>query len=378
MGMTEGDLCTEGERKNFIDRYGERLNIHSTLAEVERQRNNMADIVFDTRNSEFQVATDGSLQIHVDGLDGVPHPVTPLAFSNICQFGRVRQEFARRVQEEDPEFLTKILNREFHVNHGQRMGRYLDDHMRFLGSDKYRRFDVLHTLQATLPTIGADNDWRILECSFTERNFHMRVVRENTATEIRVGDTVYAGIDVRTSEVGCGALQISEVVMRAICTNGMVNNGKGLRRVHLGRQADTGFLPSAEALEAEDAMIMLQARDAMKELAEPQSFFDTVNKLKGTAEADLDEPAAATLVLADSFKMNMEEQSSLVSNMMSEGDTTVWGLLNAVTATARDMPDYDRKVELETAAANLGIKGGWGRLTHVTMEDVPKKRLNAA
>ena len=68
MGMTEGDLCTEGERKNFIDRYGERLNIHSTLAEVERQRNNMADIEDDTRTSEFQVATDGSLQIHVDGL----------------------------------------------------------------------------------------------------------------------------------------------------------------------------------------------------------------------------------------------------------------------------------------------------------------------
>ncbi len=68
-------------------------------------------------------------------------------------------------------------------------------------------------------------------------------------------------------------------------------------------------------------------------------------------EAD---PIKVVEFTAKRFNFNETEQSSLMRHLIAGGDLSVWGLANAVTATAKgDELSYDRATELESIGGDI-------------------------
>jgi hypothetical protein len=59
------------------------------------------------------------------------------------------------------------------------------------------------------------------------------------------------------------------------------------------------------------------------------------------------EATARRLTLTDG------EKTSVLQHLIRGGDLSAWGLANAVTRTAEDVPDYDRSTELEAAGGRV-------------------------
>ncbi len=79
-------------------------------------------------------------------------------------------------------------------------------------------------LNATLEAKPGDIDEAQLEVPHFSLNGEVRVsiVSQSLATVARVGDIVYAGIDIRHSDSGAFATQIESYLYRKVCSNGML------------------------------------------------------------------------------------------------------------------------------------------------------------
>jgi len=58
-------------------------------------------------------------------------------------------------------------------------------------------------------------------------------------------------------------------------------------------------------------------------------------------------PVKAVEMLTKKFALNDGENGSILRHLISGGDLSQYGLLNAVTAASQDVQDYDRATELE-------------------------------
>jgi hypothetical protein len=67
------------------------------------------------------------------------------------------------------------------------------------------------------------------------------------------------------------------------------------------------------------------------------------------------------------FGFTQDENSKILQHLFEARDYTKYGLANAVTRTAEDVPNYDRASEIE--AEGFGV---------VTMDDLIWRRINAA
>jgi hypothetical protein len=53
------------------------------------------------------------------------------------------------------------------------------------------------------------------------------------------------------------------------------------------------------------------------------------------------------------------ESGSMLNALVEGGDLSAWGYVNAITQTARDLDDADRRTELETLAGKLTSNADW-------------------
>lgn len=51
--------------------------------------------------------------------------------------------------------------------------------------------------------------------------------------------------------------------------------------------------------------------------------------------------------------MTQAEGGSVMKHLISGGDLSKWGVINAITAVANDLPDYDRATEIMELGGDL-------------------------
>lgn len=144
------------------------------------------------------------------------------------------------------------------------------------------------------------------------------------------------GVFIRNSEVGRSALAMGASVYRLICRNGMVEvfeKNPLLYQRHI-------WIDEAELAKRLDEAVF----GALK-LAQ-----HTTRRLKKARRIPADlENLVQTL---DSLKLNERMQQSVLDLFVSEGDNSAFGMVNALTAAARDLNPYERH-GLEAAAWRL-------------------------
>lgn len=276
----------------------------------------------------------------------------------------IPRKYYVRMLEEQPDLLAHNVNTWFDEKPEPRMVRAMltnggGPRMAFARgfmSNSYRRLDALELTDTLVPFLSDEsNGWQIEQCGVTDIAVHIEASLPTLQQEIKVGQPVSLGVKIRTSDVGAGALSVAMGPKVLVCSNLMWVPEYTERIVHLGaKQGETVEFLSERTIRMEDRLIMAKMRDLVVSMSNEDRFSEMCLSMRESTTAQLVDPVAATVVLKGNAGLTEGELNRVQGELMadSENGPTVWGLANALTATARQM-DFERKTELETAAGKL-------------------------
>jgi hypothetical protein len=311
------------------------------------------DLVVPAKDINFSRNEFGQIRLNAGTHDLA---MTSHANAQMTGFLGIPRRFASRLETQFPDLLVHNFNTMLQKAEGRRMVRTLDGNARAIMSDSYRRIDnelVFDGMYPVLDRLGAKIESANVSDDYMNIQATIRI-----EGEIRKGDVVRYGVSIRNSEIGKGALSVSPLLYRLVCTNGMVVADQQRRRAHIGGSylnAEDGWIALSSATQ------MLKTRAMIAELAEyleamasPEMFEKTLNSLRDVADQAL--PAEPTLVvesLAARYGMNKPESESALIALAESKDYSRWGLANAVTVLANSASNYDRAMDLEVLGGRV-------------------------
>jgi hypothetical protein len=159
--------------------------------------------------------------------------------------------------------------------------------------------------------------------------------------DVRPGDRLQGGVAVRATE---REVWVHPYLFRLVCRNGAIV-ARALQTRHL---ADLDDRDADEAVES--------VREAVGACCQREVFADTVAQVMTAAEAEADlavalMPLLSRLTAAGSAHL----LSEVADRFFRDGDRSLFGLANAVTATARDARDPDLRWNLEEFGGGLAV-----------------------
>lgn len=330
--------------------------LQELLLEIERQAELKKDYLFDTATVSYVPAEDGDI-IQAEGLSDTFH-VKDIAHSQIGQHLEIPAKYYNRMRSESPELLATNVNHWFHSNPSQRMFRTLDGSLRAFLSNKYRRIDNAEIAETVLPILAEMPEVLIESCEITDSRMYIKAVNPRITTEVTKGDIVQSGIIISNSEVGQGSVNISPLVYRLVCSNGMIAQDDAVRKYHVGRagEADSDFsIFRNETIEADDKAFLMKVEDAVRAAANQERFERIVGKLRESTEVKI-EPVNVPKVVelaSKPFNLTLKESEGILGHLIQGGDFSKYGLANAVTRHAQDVDSYDRSTELEATGYKI-------------------------
>lgn len=299
-----------------------------------------------------------SFQIESEG----EYEPTNLFTRQLTQAIKLPATYAERLEREDKHLLAYSANRLLQRDEKRRMVRTLQNGSnvaRAYLSDRYRPLDNEQVLQEVLPMLANIPGLEIVDCELTEHRMYIKAITPRIQGDVKVGQTVQAGVVLSNSEVGAGALNISPLTYNLACLNGMIIPDLRFRAFHIGRKAaedDNVFeLLSDETKLANDRATLMKARDVALGIFNEEYFESLLGRMRASTEEKLESkrPDKAVEVLAEKIGLNETEQVSVLQHLLMGGDLTRWGFANAVTAMAQEVPSYDRSVQLEQLGAKV-------------------------
>ena len=350
------------------------ISLQALAAEIERQETAKRDFVADTRKmivspiearerqlgagkDEDRVVSQ-NLVLDLDGVEG-RFPFTTTMHEQVATKTGIPRPYYDRMREHAGDLLATNINHWLHRQPEQRMVRTLDARARALVSDKFRPLDHPEMLRAVLPVLR-EADVVVRSSQMTERRLYLQVTSRRLEGEVRKGDVVQFGLVIANSEIGMGALSVSEMMYRLVCLNGVIL-GSAVRKSHVGRKiADDGLGHEAvefyadETRKADDRAFFLKLRDTVKGLLSDARLQAQLEKLRGAAERRITgDPVKVVEVTQKRLSLTDGERGDVLRHLIEGGDLSAWGLANAVTRLAHDASDYDRSVELERLGARV-------------------------
>lgn len=296
---------------------------------------------------------------------GAGLPINELAHDQIGVRLGIPSKYYDRMRAEAPALLADNVNHWFRKKPDRRMVRTLDGTVRAFLSDRYNRIENEEIAQVALPILAEIPDVEIVSTEITERRLYIQAVAPRIKGEVKVGDPVQAGVTISNSEVGHGAVNVSPLVYRLRCLNGMIA-ADSFRAYHVGRAVeDTEALWADDTRKADDRAILLKVRDMVRAAVDETKFRARVDLMSGLAGQRITgNPERVVEVLAAKVRASETEKGGILRALIEGADLSAWGLLNAVTAQAHEATSYDRAVELEaTGGALLELpKGEWTRI----------------
>ena len=327
--------------------------------ELERQRNARKDFLADTRNLIFKTEGKRSGLAVMTEKGGYEFGVTDLAHQQIATRLGIPYRYYQKMQQEAPALLDENINTWFRDTPERRMVRVLDGNVRAFLSDRYRRLDNLELCAAVLPVIRDMKGASIESCEVTDRHLYLKVINKKLKAEVAVGDVVQAGFVISNSEVGLGSLKVEPLVFRLVCKNGLICKDYAQKKYHVGRQAEGNMeeayeIYSDETLRQDDKAFFMKVQDTVRCAVDESKFLLTVDKMREAKDIPMGhDPVKEVELLADKFLLNQNERGDVLRQLFMSGDSSRYGLVNAVTAASKIATDYERATELERIGGEI-------------------------
>ena len=333
--------------------------LFSLAIDLKTQFETKRDLVVPSSLLQCRTDEGGNVKMIVDAPEGDgEYRVTDLARRQLAEKLKIPFSYFERMRFEQPALLDRNVNTWLQSDTDRRMLRTMDGQVRALLSDRYRRLDNFELLEQILPLLIKLDGARFESIELTETRMYLKVVTPQLTCEIAPGDVVQAGIAISNSEVGCGTLSVQPLVFRLVCSNGLIASDHALRKTHVGRalatdvQSLTAF--KDDTLAADDRAFFLKVRDVVEAAVSEVSFRQIARKMQQTMEIPLvGDPVKSVEVLANRYALNDTERSGVLRHLISEGDLSAYGLVNAVTHHSQYIEDYDRATELEALGGKL-------------------------
>ncbi len=329
-----------------------RASLPDLVHRLERIRASAADVVADTREMALVPPTAGTGwgTLRVPGYGELP--LTKHATVQLAEHTGVPMRYAERMATEQPDLLSANINRWLQHAPARRLVRMAEDHVRAVLSDRYKvvdNYDLAFLLADRAQAHGA----QVIACSLTEERMYVRLTVPDAAQEIRAGDHVVPGLLAANSEVGSGAFSVEPYVYRLLCQNGLVGEAS-LYRVHLGGRMEAGAIDyQADTQQAAARAFFLQARDVVDSTFDPAALGVVIQRLRGATTAPVLEPARVLARHADALDLPEDRRNALLLAFGQQADPTAYGLIQAITATAREAGTEEEQVRLERYAGAL-------------------------
>ena len=339
--------------------------------ELDRQNRAKKDLLVRTEAIEFVNDQEEGVTMEADG---TPYKLNHIAHNQMAQFLRIPSAYYDRMLTEYPDLLIRNVNGWLDKQPDDvRMIRTLDGTARAILSDRYRRIDNFEIAQTVLPIIGGMDGAKVESCELTDSRMYIKVVTPKLQAEVRPGDVVQAGVIISNSEVGLGSVNVSPLIYRLVCSNGMVaEDASRVRRRHVGRRLEleedfSVYRP--ETIEADDNAFLMKLADSVTAAVDETRFARIVGQMKDATEALMDPKAAPKVVelASKEYGFAKTEGEGILGHLIAGGDLSLYGLANAVTRAAQDVESYDRSTELETTGYEIITMAPslWRRLSSV-------------
>ncbi len=342
-------------------------DLPTIAAELDRQVKNRRDYVAppNALRIVFDAMRPGNT-LTMAGLNGESYGIRPFAHTQIAEYTGIPAKYYDRMRTEAPDLLALNINTWFsqpRTKHEvkRRLVRTLDGDVRAFLSGSYRPLDNVDLLSAVIPTLG-ERGCKIASAEVTETRLYIKATMPGMEMEVpgsrQRGDVVRAGVMVRNSEVGCGAVAVQPFIDRLVCTNGMVAPDHGLWQAHLGK-ADGGddvremFTDNTKRLD--DASFWSKVRDVVAGTFKREVFEKIVAKFGEATQDKIESANLQRVVEVTTKRLGLTEgQGDAVLKRLIEGaDLSRWGLANAITRTAEDQESYDDATDLEKAGGKV-------------------------
>ena len=327
--------------------------------ELERQLVAKQDMIVPSSMMHCHTGEDGICRMTIEETGGVgKYGITGLARRQLADKLKIPFAYFERMRQEQPALLDRNINTWLQADQERRMVRTLDGRVRAVLSDRYRRLDNYDLAENVLPILQGLPDARFESVELTETKMYIKVVTPRIQVEMAPGDVVQAGIVIMNSEIGHGTLSVQPLLYRLVCRNGLIAADRSLRKTHVGRSLgteDEGLqVYQDDTLRADDKAFFLKVRDVVQAAVSEASFRQTAQKLQKTLRIPLvGDPVRTVEVLAQRYTLNDVERSGVLRHLITEGELSGYGLVNAVTHYSQEIDDYDRATEFEALGGKL-------------------------
>jgi hypothetical protein len=362
------------------------------LLKVQDQASRAMDYLAPTQNLQKATTDDGLPYVVMESDKGVPtqlFDVNDVAFGQISANAGIDVRTARRLQEQVPTEFDSVINALWRKTPNVRMLRTHETvgnsdrsvvgssgKLRAFVSDKFKTFDNVHLLNATLPQLmESDAQWQVVSGDISERRMYLRLKSNvQTGEGAGVGDVMANGIGLSNSEVGAGSISVFQIAWTLACLNGMQTQNK-TRSSHItsARDSEDWGLLSGEAKDADNLALELKVRDLVQAYASRQNFDEILESMR-LAKLDVieGEKFEAVQNLGKVLLLTKKETSNLLNGLLNtigqsgyetSAPVSRATLVNAVTNVANfsDIDDVDLWQNRGGQVLNLN-RNDWARV----------------
>lgn len=338
-------------------------NLVDLATELERQLATKRDLIVPMQRMHHATDEDGGTRLLIgEGADKLQYGVTPLARQQLATKLKIPFAYFERMRTEQPSLLDHNVNIWLNNDSERRMIRTLDGQVRAVLSDRYRRLDNIDLAESVLPVLQKLPEVRFESMELTETRMYIKCVTPQLKFEVAPGDVVQAGVVISNSEVGQGLLSVQQLIFRLVCSNGLIVPDHHVRKTHVGRligSEEDGFTAfQDDTLRADDEAFFLRVRDVVQAAVSQTTFQRAADRLQRTRNIRLGgDPVQAVEVLGQRHSLSESERSGVLRHLITGGDLSGYGLVNAVTHYSQEVDDYDRATEFEVLGGKLMDQG---------------------
>ena len=326
---------------------------------LERQLSSKKDLVVSSMLLRHDTNDEGNSRLVIEESGGpTNYGITPLARRQLAEKLKIPYAYFERMRHEQPVLLDRNVNTWLQSEEDRRMIRTLDGQVRAVLSDRYRRLDNFDLAESVLPILQQLPEVKFESVELTDTRMYLKVVTPRLTYEMAPGDIVQAGVVITNSEVGQGTLSVQPLLYRLVCRNGLIASDRSLRKTHVGRALgadDDGVtVYRDDTLRADDKAFFLKVRDVVQAAVSETTFRQIAQKMQKTLHIPLmGDPVKTVEVLANRYDLNDAERTGVLRHLITEGDLSGYGLVNAVTHFSQEVEDYDRATDFELLGGKL-------------------------
>lgn len=278
------------------------------------------------------------------------------------QWAGIPKKYAEKMRAEGAGHLLAMNQNHWLRESGDtRLVRTMDHSARAFLSHRYRMIDNVDVVASVLPILK-ERGVLFASQQVTDQRLYLKAVNQRKTLEVRKGDKVQLGVVISNSEVGLGAVHVDPLVFTLACLNGAVVADAGLRKFHIGRQAqeldESVEVFQDDTRQADDKAFFLKLRDTVNAAFDEAGMQDLLTAVQDGAKRRLGTGRKledVVEVTAKRYAMTETEADGVLRALIDGGDLTQWGLSSAITRYSQDVPGYDRATELEKAGGAVMV-----------------------